>query len=72
MADDDDDDFEKREIHPYDQDRVDLERAKQMVREFIRLGKLAASDASISNTNICNTNIILVILFSGAIFIIVV
>ena len=68
----DDDDFEKREIHPYDQDRVDLERAKQMVRQFIRLGKLAASDASISNTNICNTNIILVILFSGAIFIIVV
>ena len=68
----DDDDFEKHEIHPYDQDRVDLERAKQMVREFIRLGKLAASDASISNTNICNTNIILVILFSGAIFIIAV
>ena len=53
----DDDDFEKREIHPYDQDRADLERAKQMFREFIRLGKLAASDASISNTNICNTNI---------------
>ena len=68
----DDDDFEKREIHLYDQDRVDLERVKQMVRKFIRLGKLAASDASISNTNICNTNIILVILFSGAIFIIVV
>ena len=72
MFQDDDDDVEKREIHPYDQDRVDLERAKQLVREFIRLGKLAASDASISNTNICNTNIILVILFSGAIFIIVV
>ena len=43
-----------------------------MVREFIRIEKLAASDASISNTNICNTNIILVILISGAIFIIVV
>ena len=72
MFQDDDDYVEKREIHPYDQDRVDLECAKQMVRQFIRLGKLAASDASISNTNICNTNIILVILFSGAIFIIVV